>query len=112
MRRKILGSGFLVLGSLTPYGISMYSGGPTLSMPYVLPSVPPVSSMRYDQRAESGSGLGLLSSGSLYGYGFVSVGENSYGSMSLYSSKLYGGSALPPPPTLEMLVPVNRKLFR
>ncbi|XP_068325007.1 KH domain-containing protein At4g18375-like [Pyrus communis] len=86
---------------------SMYSGGPALSMPSVLPSVPPVSSMRYDQRAESGSGLGLLSSGSLYGYGSVSMGENGYGSMSSYSSKLYGGSALPPPSTLEMLVPAN-----
>ncbi|KAM1032812.1 hypothetical protein ACFX2I_036352 [Malus domestica] len=86
---------------------SLYSGGTGLSMPPVLPSVPPVTSMGYDQRAESGSGLGLLSSGSLYGYGSVSMGENGYGSMSSYPSKLYGGSALPPPSTLEMLVPAN-----
>ncbi|KAM1917625.1 hypothetical protein ACFX13_037202 [Malus domestica] len=84
---------------------SLYSGGTGLSMPPVLPSVPPVTSMGYDQRAESGSGLGLLSSGSLYGYGSVSMGENGYGSMSSYPSKLYGG--LPPPSTLEMLVPAN-----
>ncbi|KAM1138544.1 hypothetical protein PS2_036169 [Malus domestica] len=86
---------------------SLYSGGTGLSMPPVLPSVPPVTSMGYDQRAESGSGLGLLSSGSLYGYGSVSMGENGYGSMSSYPSKLYGGSALPPPSALEMLVPAN-----
>ncbi|KAM1138543.1 hypothetical protein PS2_036169 [Malus domestica] len=84
---------------------SLYSGGTGLSMPPVLPSVPPVTSMGYDQRAESGSGLGLLSSGSLYGYGSVSMGENGYGSMSSYPSKLYGG--LPPPSALEMLVPAN-----
>ncbi|KAM1530314.1 hypothetical protein TB2_019078 [Malus domestica] len=90
----------------------MYSSGPALSMPSVLPSIPLVSAMRYDQRAESGSGLGLLSSGRLYGYGFVLVGEDGYGSMSSYSSKLYGGSALPPLSTLKMLVHVNRKLFR
>ncbi|PQP93637.1 KH domain-containing protein [Prunus yedoensis var. nudiflora] len=43
---------------------SLYSGGTGLSMPSVLPSVPPVTSLGYDQRAESGSGLGMLSSGS------------------------------------------------
>ncbi|XP_028089232.1 KH domain-containing protein At4g18375-like isoform X2 [Camellia sinensis] len=38
----------------------------------VLPSVPPVAPMGYEQRTESGSGLGMLSSGSLYGYGSLS----------------------------------------
>ncbi|CAL9015889.1 unnamed protein product [Prunus brigantina] len=84
---------------------SLYSSGTGLSIPSVLPSVPPVTSLGYDQRAESGSGLGMHSSGSLYGYGSMSMGENGYGSMSSYSSKLYGG--LPPPSTLEMLVPAN-----
>ncbi|PQQ20455.1 KH domain-containing protein [Prunus yedoensis var. nudiflora] len=84
---------------------SLYSGGTGLSMPSVLPSVPPVTSLGYDQRVESGSGLGMLSSGSVYGYGSMSMGENGYGSMSSYSSKLYGG--LPPPSTFEMLVPAN-----
>ncbi|KAK7319126.1 hypothetical protein RJT34_03840 [Clitoria ternatea] len=85
---------------------SLYSGSTGLSLPPVLPSVPPVAaSMVYDQRAESGTGLGMLSSSSLYGYGSLSMGENGYGSMSSYATKLYGG--LPPPPTLDILIPAN-----
>ncbi|KAJ6770075.1 RNA-BINDING KH DOMAIN-CONTAINING PROTEIN [Salix purpurea] len=119
---------------------SVYPVGAGLSIPPMLPSVPPVAPMGYDQRSESGSGLGLLSSSSLYGYGSLpdfGIGtmqlmedfqkrispmkrqshnirgnpplkmvENSYGSLAPYSSsKLYAG--LPPPSTLEMLVPAN-----
>lgn len=51
----------------------LYSVGSGLSVPSLLPSVPPVASLGYDQRAETGSGLGLLSSSSLYGYGSLSV---------------------------------------
>lgn len=83
----------------------IYSGGTGISMPPLLPSVPPVGPLGYDQRADSGSGLGMLSSSSLYGYGSLSMGDSPYGSMSSYSSKLYGG--LPPPLTLEVLVPAN-----
>ncbi|KAG7963433.1 hypothetical protein I3843_09G117100 [Carya illinoinensis] len=84
---------------------SLFSAGTGLSVPSVLSSVPPVAPFGYDQRVESGSGLGMLSSSSLYGYGSLSMGENGYGSMPSYSSKLYGG--LPPPSTLEILVPAN-----
>ncbi|KAL5771934.1 hypothetical protein ACOSP7_011543 [Xanthoceras sorbifolium] len=84
---------------------SLYSSGTGLSVPQLLPSVPPVASLGYDQRAETGSGLGMLSSSSLYGYGSLSMSDSPYGSMSSYSSKLYGG--LPPSSTLEMLVPAN-----
>ncbi|KAK9268242.1 hypothetical protein L1049_010685 [Liquidambar formosana] len=84
---------------------SLYTGSTGLSVPSVLPSVPPVTPLGYDQRPETGSGLGLLSSSSLYGYGSLSMGENGYGSMSSYSSKLYGG--LPTPSTLEILIPGN-----
>ncbi|KAG5235161.1 KH domain-containing protein [Salix suchowensis] len=85
---------------------SVYPVGAGLSIPPMLPSVPPVAPMGYDQRSESGSGLGLLSSSSLYGYGSLPMVENSYGSLAPYSSsKLYAG--LPPPSTLEMLVPAN-----
>ncbi|KAF3961979.1 hypothetical protein ACB098_05G127600 [Castanea mollissima] len=84
---------------------SLFSTGTGLSVPSVLPSVPPVGSLGYDQRVESGSGLGILSSSGLYGYGSLSMGENGYGSLPTYSSKLYGG--LPPPSTLEILVPAN-----
>ncbi|KAL9355264.1 hypothetical protein Peur_053234 [Populus x canadensis] len=85
---------------------SVYPVHAGISIPSILPSVPPVASMGYDQRAESGSGLGLFSSSSLYGYGSLPMGENSYGSLASYSlSKLYEG--LPPPSTLEMLVPAN-----
>ncbi|XP_022720264.1 KH domain-containing protein At4g18375-like isoform X2 [Durio zibethinus] len=84
---------------------SLYSGGVSLSVPSLLSSVPPVASLAFDQRAESGSGLGVLSSSSLYGYGTLPMGENDYGSMSSYSSKLYGG--LPPSSSLEILIPPN-----
>ncbi|KAL9392280.1 hypothetical protein Peur_016200 [Populus x canadensis] len=85
---------------------SVYPVHAGISIPSILPSVPPVAPMGYDQRAESGSGLGLFSSSSLYGYGSLLMGENSYGSLASYSlSKLYEG--LPPPSTLEMLVPAN-----
>ncbi|KAJ8761919.1 hypothetical protein K2173_006521 [Erythroxylum novogranatense] len=81
---------------------SLYPSGTSFSVPSILPSVAPLS---YD-RAETRSGLGLLSSRSLYGYGSLSVGEKSYGSMPLYSSsKLYGG--LPSPSTLDLLVPAH-----
>lgn len=83
----------------------IYSSGTGMSMPPLLPSVPPVGPLGYDQRADSGSGLGMLSSSSLYGYGSLSMGDSPYGSMSSYSSKLYGG--LPPRLTLEVLVPAN-----
>lgn len=82
---------------------SLFSAGTGLSVPSVLPSGPPP--MGYDQRVESGSGLGMLSSSSLYGYGSFSMGENGYGSMPTYSSKLYGG--LSTPSNLEILVPAN-----
>ena len=52
---------------------SVYPVGAGLSIPSILPSVPPVAPMGYDQRAESGSGLGLLSSSNLYGYGSLPV---------------------------------------
>ncbi|KAJ6738361.1 KH DOMAIN CONTAINING RNA BINDING PROTEIN [Salix koriyanagi] len=85
---------------------SVYPVRAGISIPSILPSVPPVAPMGYDQRAESGSGLGLLSSNSLYGYGSLLMGENSYGSLASYSlSKLY--ERMSSPSTLEMLVPAN-----
>ncbi|XP_050235139.1 KH domain-containing protein At4g18375-like [Mercurialis annua] len=84
----------------------LYSGGSSMSIQSLLSSVPQVAPMSYDQRPEAGSGLGLLASSNLYGYGHLPMEENGYGSMSSYSSsKLYGG--LPPNSSLEMLVPAN-----
>lgn len=60
-------------GARNPSVSTEYSGGTSLSMPSVLPSVPPVTSLGYDQRGDSGSALGLLSSSSLYGYGSLPV---------------------------------------
>lgn len=84
---------------------ALYSGGASLSVSSLLSSVPPVATLAFDQRAESGSDLGVLSSSSLYGYGTLPMGENGYGSMPSYSSKLYGG--LPASSTLEILIPSN-----
>lgn len=84
---------------------SHYSGVSGLSMPSVLPSIPPATSFGYEQMPETVSGLGLIPSNSLYGYGALPMGENGYGSMSSYSPKLYGGP--PTPSTAEMLVPAN-----
>ncbi|XP_031407229.1 KH domain-containing protein At4g18375-like isoform X2 [Punica granatum] len=87
---------------------SLYAGGGTgLSLSSVLPPIPPpVAPLGYDQRAEAGSGLGMVSSSSLYGYGSLSMGDNGYGSMSSYTSKLFSGLE-PPPSALEILVPAN-----
>ncbi|KAL2473808.1 RNA-binding KH domain-containing protein [Forsythia ovata] len=49
---------------------------------------------------ETESGVGLLSSST---YGSLFTGDSGYGSFSSHSSSLYGG--LPPPSTLEMVVP-------
>ncbi|KAK4399373.1 KH domain-containing protein [Sesamum angolense] len=115
-------------------------------------SVSSSAALGYDQRVDTGSGLGLLSS-SGYGYGSLSVcfyleytdcyvlnrhaylkmekkpmkiedyanllvgipflvfnkltamGDNGYGSLSSHSSSLYAG--LPPPSTLEMVIPAH-----
>ncbi|KAJ4980235.1 hypothetical protein NE237_031072 [Protea cynaroides] len=92
-------------GRNLPAADSLYSSGSGLSMQSALPSIQSVAPLGYDQRVDSGNGLGMLSSSSLYGYGSLSVGENGYGSLSSYSSKPYGG--LPPPSTLEMVIPAN-----
>ncbi|KAK9088390.1 hypothetical protein Scep_027472 [Stephania cephalantha] len=91
-------------GRNPPPADSIYtSSGSGLSVSSVLPSIPQVTHIGYDHRAESDGGLGLLSSSSLYGYGSLPVGDNGYGSVSSYSSKLYSG--VPPPSSLEMLIP-------
>ncbi|KAK3430717.1 hypothetical protein EUGRSUZ_E02424 [Eucalyptus grandis] len=87
------------------HSVAADSLGSGHSVPSALPSVRPVPSLSYDQKADMGSGLGMLSSSSLYGYGSLSMNESGYGSLSSYSSKLYGG--LPPPSTLEIVVPAN-----
>lgn len=84
---------------------SIYSSTAGHSVPSVLPNVPSVAPLTYEQRAETGGGVGILSSSSLYGYGSLSMGDNSYGSLSSYSSKVYGG--LPQPSTLEIVVPAH-----
>ncbi|KAK8514165.1 hypothetical protein V6N13_063069 [Hibiscus sabdariffa] len=84
---------------------SLYSAGASLSLPSLLSSVPPVAPLAFDQRGENGSGFGVLSSSSLYGYDSLPMGESDYGPMSSYSSKLYGGLA--PSSTLEIMIPAN-----
>ncbi|XP_009604665.1 KH domain-containing protein At4g18375 [Nicotiana tabacum] len=82
---------------------SLRTGGTGHSLASVLPNVPPTASLSYEQRVESGNGIGMRSSGSLYGHESFSRGDDGYGAYSSYSSKIYGG---PPPPTaLEMVIP-------
>ena len=58
-------------GRNAPPADPLYSS--SLSMPPALPSVPPVTSLGYDQRVEAGSGLGMFPGGSLYGYSSLQV---------------------------------------
>lgn len=51
---------------------ALYPGGASLPMPSVLRSVSSSAALGYDQRVDTGSGLGLLSS-SGYGYGSLPV---------------------------------------
>ncbi|KAF9588999.1 hypothetical protein IFM89_017678 [Coptis chinensis] len=90
-------------GRDTPAVDSIYSSGGGVPLHSALQSVPPVTSLGYDQRIDSASAYGLLSSrNNLYGYESFSVGDNGYGS---YSSKPYAG--LLTPSTAEMLIPAN-----
>ncbi|XP_006355412.1 KH domain-containing protein At4g18375 isoform X2 [Solanum tuberosum] len=59
--------------------------------------------LSYEHRIETGNGVGMRSSGSRYGHESLSMGDDSYGTFSSYSSKLYGG--LPPPSAVEMVIP-------
>lgn len=63
------------IGHYPPRGAeSYYSESSVLSVPSLLPSVPSVTApLAYDQRPDSRTGLGMLSSNSLYGYGSYSV---------------------------------------
>ncbi|KAL6546365.1 hypothetical protein OROMI_022086 [Orobanche minor] len=98
---------------------ALYVGGPSLPVSSVLRSASSSAALRYEQRADAGSGLGLLSS-SGYGYGSLSfssrgservyawcdtlnIGDKGYGPLSSHSPSLYGG--LPPPSDIEMLIP-------
>ncbi|CAL5183718.1 unnamed protein product [Lathyrus oleraceus] len=87
---------------------SLYAGSSVLSAPSMLPSVP-AAALAYDQRTGSatGTGLGMHSSSSRYGYDSYSIPDNGYGSMSSYATKMYEGHSLPPLSTSEMFVPAN-----
>ena len=55
-------------------GESFYSSSAGLSFPSMLPSIPSIAApLVYDHRAEGATGLGMLSSSSLYGYGSLTV---------------------------------------
>ncbi|XXG74736.1 hypothetical protein AAC387_Pa07g3382 [Persea americana] len=92
----------------TPATDSLFSGSSRgLSVPSTFSSIPPVAPLSYEQRVEAGSGMGMLPSSSLYRYGSLQVGENgygsSYGSLSPYSSRSYGGLSS----ILEIVIPGN-----
>nr|CAD1825054.1 unnamed protein product [Ananas comosus var. bracteatus] len=73
----------------------------TSALPTILSSMPPVAPLSYESRVEAERELTVFPGGSLYGYNSLQAGENSYGSLSSYSSKLYGGL----PPYTEMVIP-------
>ncbi|XP_020518638.1 KH domain-containing protein At4g18375 isoform X2 [Amborella trichopoda] len=81
----------------------LYSG--SLSTYSSLPGGPSAAPFSYDQRHDTGSGLGMLHTGGLRGYGSLTVGENGYGSaLSSYSSKPYGGLSST---SLELVIPAH-----
>lgn len=87
---------------------SLYASSSVLSAPPMLSSIPATApALAYDQRTGSGTGLGMHSSRSHYGYDSYSMEDNGYGSMSSYATNLYEGHRLPPLSTLEMVVPAN-----
>ena len=49
----------------------LHSG--SLSVPPVLPTIPPLAPLNYGQRAETESGMGIFSSNNLYGYSSLQV---------------------------------------
>ncbi|KAK1326372.1 KH domain-containing protein [Acorus calamus] len=82
-----------------PMATPLYPSGPLPSTTQTAPPIPPLS---YDQRVEPGSGLGMLSSGSIYDYGPLQVGGDSvYESFPSYTTKLYGGMPS------EMVIPAS-----
>ncbi|CAA2969498.1 KH domain-containing At4g18375 [Olea europaea subsp. europaea] len=81
-------------------GDHISSAGAGFSVPSVLPSISSAAPLGYEHRAETESGMGLLSSSA---YGSLLTRDSGYGSFSSHSSSLYG--RLPPPSTLEMVVP-------
>lgn len=54
-----------------PVADSLYSG--SLSVPSALSGIPPVTPLSYEQRVETGSGMGMLPASSLYRYGSLQV---------------------------------------
>lgn len=68
---------------------SLYPGNASISVSSVLPSVPPVAPLGYDQRHESGSGIGMLSSSSFYRYGALSVSGCMRNFLLCYTNSLF-----------------------
>lgn len=75
----------------------------TFPVSSIIPNIPPVSRSSYEHGARTGTGLGMISSGSFYVHGSLPTRNDDYGSFSSQWSKQYRGS--PPPLTLEMVVP-------
>ncbi|ONK66051.1 uncharacterized protein A4U43_C06F3660 [Asparagus officinalis] len=85
-----------------PPSDSIYSS--SLPVPPVLPSVPSLAPLGYDQRVEGERrGLASFTGSSLYGYSALQGGDSGYGSLSSYSSKGYGGL----PMYNEVVIPAN-----
>ncbi|CAL9188903.1 unnamed protein product [Musa hybrid cultivar] len=75
----------------------------SLSVPPVLPTIPPLAPLNYGQRAETESGMGIFSGNNLYGYSSLQAGENAFGPLSSFSSNTYGGF----PTYIEVVIPAN-----
>ncbi|XP_074583662.1 KH domain-containing protein At4g18375 [Curcuma longa] len=73
----------------------------SLSVPQVLPENPPRAPLSYDHRVETERGLGGFSGSSLYGYNTMPA-RDSFGSLSSYSSKSYGGGL---PAYFDIVIP-------
>ncbi|WOL00448.1 hypothetical protein Cni_G09161 [Canna indica] len=75
----------------------------SMSVPQVMPTIPSLGPLSYDQRAETERSLGVFPGNNLYGYNSMQARDTGYGPLSSYSTKTYGGL----PSYIEIVIPPN-----
>ncbi|CAA6668076.1 unnamed protein product [Spirodela intermedia] len=94
-------------GQSAPPVETLYSSGH--AVPSVMPSVPnvapPAPPFGSEPRMDGVGGVGMLSGGTMYGYGSLQGGDNGYGPLPSYLSQPYGGGYIAP--FVEMVIPAS-----